>query len=101
MRRLLFFLFGLAAFPWIVLAAPRDFKGFVEIIFNLLNSVIPILLSLALLAFFWGVGQFILYSDNEEKRAEGKQILVWGIIGQTFGLFYPNFRPEEIPMAPF
>ena len=34
----------------------------------------------ALLGFLWGLSKLILNADNEQKRAEGKQILLWGII---------------------
>jgi len=42
---------------------------------------------LALLFFFWGVARFILNADNEEKRREGKSIMVWGIVALFVMLF--------------
>jgi hypothetical protein len=39
-----------------------------------------LVLALALLFFFWGVAKFILNADNDEKRTEGKKVMIWGII---------------------
>jgi hypothetical protein len=45
------------------------------------NSIIPLLFALALVMFVWGVIKFfIINSDEEAKRAEGKQFMIWGII---------------------
>jgi hypothetical protein len=43
--------------------------------------LIPIIIALALLAFLWGVFTFIRNADDEGKRAEGRQFMLWGIIG--------------------
>ncbi len=42
--------------------------------------VIPLLMTLALVAFMWGAVQFILNAEDSQKREEGKSFLVWGII---------------------
>jgi len=45
------------------------------------NSIIPLLFALALVMFVWGVIKFfIINSDEEAKRAEGKQFMIWGIV---------------------
>ena len=46
----------------------------------LLNSLIPILIALAVIYFFWGLITFIRASGDEKKRAEGKGQMLWGII---------------------
>jgi hypothetical protein len=43
--------------------------------------LLPIAITLAVLAFFWGLAKFILNSGNERTAADGKRIMVWGIIG--------------------
>tara|TARA_Y100000034_G_C6722533_1_gene319705 strand:- start:364 stop:678 length:315 start_codon:yes stop_codon:yes gene_type:complete len=40
----------------------------------------PVVAGLALLVLFWGAVKLILHADNEEKRRESKQILIWGTI---------------------
>ncbi len=48
------------------------------------NSILPdvrtIVVWLAFIYFFWGVGQFILHSDDQKAREEGKQKMIWGVI---------------------
>lgn len=74
------------------------------------KAVIPLIMSLALAMFIWGVVQFVINSDEESKKAKGKQFMIWGIIaftvmisiwglvkivGTTFGIEYaiPQVRP--------
>jgi len=46
------------------------------------NAVVPLIGAFAFAAFVWGVIQyFFLNSDNEEKRIEGRQFILWGILG--------------------
>lgn len=57
-------------------------NAFIVKLEDLILTPIVILLSLgATLLFVWGVVQFIMNSDNEEKRATGQQHMLYGIIG--------------------
>lgn len=47
---------------------------------TLIKSVVPLLFSLAVAGFIWGVVQYVLNADNEEKRKKGKSYMMWGII---------------------
>ena len=47
------------------------------------NSIIPLIFALAVLIFVWGVVQFVINSDEEAKKAKGKQFMIWGIIALT------------------
>ena len=49
----------------------------------IVNPLILLLFSWALLMFFWGVFQFLYASDDEEARATGKRHLLYGIIGMV------------------
>lgn len=58
---------------------------------SILMSVIKLIGALALLFFLWGVMKFIRDADNATKREEGRQFIIWGIIGlfvmvSVFGL---------------
>lgn len=45
------------------------------------SSVIPLVFAIATVMFVWGVVQFFIINANEEaKRAQGKQFMIWGII---------------------
>jgi TRAP-type C4-dicarboxylate transport system permease small subunit len=45
------------------------------------SSVIKLIYALITLVFLWGVFEFVKNADNETKRAEGRQFMIWGIIG--------------------
>ncbi len=45
------------------------------------RSVVPLLITSAIVIFIWGVVQFIGNADNEEKQQKGRQFMMWGILG--------------------
>jgi hypothetical protein len=47
---------------------------------NILNTLIPILIVLGVVYFIWGVLQYVI-SSNEEDKAKGKSHMIYGIIG--------------------
>lgn len=47
---------------------------------DLINLATPIVVALALLYFFWGLANYILNANNEEKKKEGRTIMIWGIL---------------------
>lgn len=60
--------------------ASSNFKGIICYIVSLLYIVIPILVGLALLLFFWGLSKFIINSSGNEKELQtGKNYMIWGI----------------------
>lgn len=50
---------------------------------GLINDIfVPLIFAVAFLVFIFGILQFlILGGSNEEKRDQGKQLMIWGIIG--------------------
>ena len=54
----------------------ETFIGFIN------NTLIPFVFALALLVFIWGLVRYFIFGGaNEEKRKEGQQLMLWGIIG--------------------
>mgnify|MGYP003423815579 CR=1 FL=1 len=47
---------------------------------TLVTAIVPFLLSLAVAAFVWGIIQYYLNPDNEEKRKKGKSFIIGGLI---------------------
>ena len=47
----------------------------------ILQPIITLLMALAVGYFLYGVMKFVQGQDNEEAQAEGKQHMVWGVIG--------------------
>ena len=51
------------------------------IFINLIFKVVPVLVSLALLVFVWGLAKFIFRLGGDEKAVtEGKNLMAWGLI---------------------
>lgn len=45
------------------------------------NSVVPLLFAIAVVSFIWGaIKFFIIDADEEAKREQGRQFMLWGII---------------------
>jgi hypothetical protein len=46
--------------------------------------IIPLIFAIAIIGFLWGVVNFvILGQEDERKRTQGRQLMVWGIIAIT------------------
>lgn len=70
--------------PSIIFAFPLDLRDFVNNYFSTtFKIIVPILVGIAFLVFFWGLAKFILKTDNTTEVAKGKQFMIWG----AFALF--------------
>lgn len=58
-----------------------NFADVVYRIIDLLDSLVVVVIGLALVWFLWGLVTYVFHSDSEVKRKEGIQYMVWGIIG--------------------
>jgi hypothetical protein len=79
-------------FPSVVFAQPGVLEGaavtaratplgrIFVVVGGLIATAIPIVVALALLAFFWGMAMYIFNTGNDEQRKKGLQIMIWGII---------------------
>ena len=47
---------------------------------TLMKSVVPLLVGLAIVGFVYGIIKYFLNPDNEEKRKQGKDFMLWGLI---------------------
>ncbi len=47
----------------------------------LINPVIYLLVALSMMYFFWGIALFVLNADDTAKRTEGRNHMIWGVIG--------------------
>lgn len=56
-------------------------ESFLNYLIKIVSSLIPIMIVLAVLAFFWGVVKFVAHADDEKQIAEGREIMVWGLVG--------------------
>lgn len=49
----------------------------------IINPILALIFVAALFYFLWGVFVFILKSDEESAREEGRQHMLWGIVGMV------------------
>ncbi len=68
-----------SAAPLVAFAQARDFKSLVQIIVDLIKSLIPLVVALTLLVFIWGIFQLVR-SNSEDSRKEAISVITYGII---------------------
>ena len=105
----------LGAMPMLALAASGVTAfSILGNIARLLGYVIPVLITLAVVYFIWGVISFITSSDEEAKKSGRVKIIngliglfiivaFWGILSlitTTFGIGPEQLRPQDIPCIP-
>ena len=105
-----------ALLPAVALAQFGEINTFFGKVTSFINDIlIPLVFAIALLMFIWGVFQFfILGGADEDKRKEGRQLMLYSIIGfvlmvSIFGIvnliagglgFSDDQNIENIPNAP-
>jgi uncharacterized membrane protein len=72
------FLIGFLA-PSLVYAAPKSFADLVWLIIDIINPLVGLLISVALLFFFFNIIRYIS-TANQEKKGYFRENLVWSII---------------------
>ena len=65
--------------PALALAA-ETLDNVVGTVGGIIGALTPIVVALALLFFFWGLAKYILNAGDEAAKAEGRMIMIWGII---------------------
>ena len=75
-----FIILALALFPAFASAQLGNINNLLDSFGDLVRVALPIVVALALLAFFWGLAKFIFASGDEDKRDDGKRIMIWGIV---------------------
>ncbi|KND50791.1 MAG: hypothetical protein AB202_00055 [Parcubacteria bacterium C7867-007] len=73
-----------SALPFIAFAqnvnSVQDLASFIISLIN--NVAVPLVFALAFIVFIWGVFRyFILGGSDPKKRDEGRQLMIWGIVG--------------------
>lgn len=75
------FAVGVTLLPAFAFAQNQDgVFGILDTIQSLMNTLVPIIMALALLYFLWGLAQYIAGSGDEEKRKAGRDMMIYGII---------------------
>jgi uncharacterized membrane protein YidH (DUF202 family) len=53
---------------------------------TIINPLILFLFALAVVYFLYGVLEFLMNQENEEKKTSGKSHMLWGVVGITIML---------------
>ena len=72
-------LFPSFAFAQFTLANSRVGGVIMEII-GVVRLLLPVLVGVAFIFFFWGVAKFVLNSGNAQEVATGKNYIIWGVV---------------------
>jgi len=70
-------------FPLIAFAQAGNltpFKTLVSNVGDIINMLIPILIALALVVFFWGLVKYVWGGGSDEARKQGKNIMIAGLV---------------------
>jgi len=73
---------GVSGAPLLAFAATVNASYVTDLITavgNIVSALIPVLISIAVLIFIWGIVQFAIAGD-ESQRAEGRQKMIWGVV---------------------
>lgn len=52
-----------------------------KINFYIINPLIRIMFAIAIAVFIWGVIQYVLKKDSIDAKGQGRQHMMWGLIG--------------------
>ena len=71
------------ALPLVSLAAVNNLSDAGSFIINIINNVlVPVLFAVAFIVFLWGAFKtFIAGAQSEEIKEDGKNLMLWGLIG--------------------
>src|SRR3989338_6175002 len=75
------YLLPIAAFAQDVDTTGQNLADLFGQVNRVINTIIPFLVGLAVLVIIWGVFNYISGAGDEEKRAQAKQYIVWGVVG--------------------
>jgi hypothetical protein len=65
----------------LALTRTSNFSDIIYIFLDLIALLIPVIASLALLVFFWGLVKFIFRVGGDEKAVgDGKKLMIWGLV---------------------
>lgn len=63
------------------MVTPTTFAGLVAFLLGIINQIIPLIFGLVFLVIIWKlIDAWILHADDETKRAEGRTIVITGVL---------------------
>ncbi|KKW10637.1 MAG: hypothetical protein UY50_C0029G0009 [Parcubacteria group bacterium GW2011_GWA2_49_9] len=59
----------------------QTFATLIDRMTGVLDSIVPFLIGLTVFIILWGIFTYIANAGNEEKLAEAKRFIMWGVVG--------------------
>ena len=53
--------------------------NFINGLQGVINLIIPLLIGISIVVFIWGIIRYMAHADNQEDRAAGKSLMIYGI----------------------
>lgn len=103
---------SLYMFPVLAFAQVRDADSLFNVINNILNKILPIIISIAVIWFIYNVFNYAILSGDEEAKTKTKNkmiwgivalfvmVSVWGLVGLLTGTFNLTNSIPNIPLLP-
>ena len=63
--------------------AGGNLQGVVDFIKKTVGNLIPIVFGIVIIYFFWGLAKYVQSAGDPKKAAEGKSIMIYGVIAIT------------------
>jgi len=79
-RFLLFTTLAVAAVAMPSAAGAVTLLDTLGLINTIINALVPIIISLALVLFFWGLVMYMTVAGDDEKRKKATNLMIWGVI---------------------
>jgi len=74
------YLLAVATLTLPALAGAVTFLDTLNLINRFLNALVPMIITLAIIWFFWGLARYLMSIGDEGKRGEAIQTMIWGIV---------------------
>ena len=58
-----------------------DIQGIILQVQDIVSLIVPLLITIALVIFIWGIISYITAGADEDKRAEARNVILYGVIG--------------------
>jgi FtsH-binding integral membrane protein len=62
-------------------ATADSLTDLISIVQSVFSALVPLIVSLAVVVFLWGVLKYVIAGSNKDGKEEGRKFMIWGIIG--------------------
>jgi uncharacterized membrane protein len=80
MKKIILASIPLSVMPIVAFAQVTNIEELIDLFSDILGWLMPLLVSLAVIYFIWGVLTYVMNAGDEEKQKEGRSMMIYGII---------------------